>query len=364
MTTAAESAANRMHRSDFEQWMKQAAGTGYCANPVRLVGGSRVVDAASGEVITSYESSNEPDGITYVRCGNRRAVRCPSCSREYKGDMWHLVVAGAVGETKGVPGSIGSHPLVFATLTAPSFGAVHAVKKPGRSGNTRCRPRSVKKLCRHGRPTWCMAIHSPDAAIAGDPLCWECYDYLSQIVWQWYAPELWRRFTIALRRRLAQHVGMSELETRRLVRVQFAKVAEFQKRGVIHFHALIRLDGDATESDPFPSPAAAVLSSDLVRLAQESASSVSLTADPLSPSDRPRELRFGRQCDVRIVHRGVVDEEGELTDRAVAAYIAKYADQGNRGCRSWRDRWRVTTAYRSSQGDDRRSGSNDTAQCA
>ena len=30
---------------------------------------------------------------------------------------------------------------------------------------------------------------------------------------------------------------------RKLARVQFAKVAEFQRRGIIHFHALIRLDG-------------------------------------------------------------------------------------------------------------------------
>ena len=188
MSTTAESATRRMRRPDFERWMQQAAGTGYCSNPVKLVGSSKVVDARSGEVVSSYQSSSEPDGITYVRCGNRRAVRCPSCSREYKGDMWHLVVAGAVGGTKDVPVDVGTHPLVFVTLTAPTFGAVHAAKKPGRTGTTRCRPRSDKKLCPHGRPTWCMSVHSTDSRLAGEPLCRECYDYLGQIVWQWHAP--------------------------------------------------------------------------------------------------------------------------------------------------------------------------------
>ena len=35
----------------------------------------------------------------------------------------------------------------------------------------------------------------------------------------------------------------------------FAKVAEFQRRGVVHFHALIRVDGPsrlASAEDPFP----------------------------------------------------------------------------------------------------------------
>jgi hypothetical protein len=65
---------------------------------------------------------------------------------------------------------------------------------------------------------------------------------------------LWRRFTIALRRQLAHHLGLSEYATRQLVRVQFAKVAEYQRRGIIHFHALIRLDGKPTDDDLYPPP--------------------------------------------------------------------------------------------------------------
>ena len=65
---------------------------------------------------------------------------CPSCSHEYKGDVWHLVMAGAAGGIKGVPDTVAAHPLVFATFTAPSFGLVHAAKKPGRPGTRRCLP--------------------------------------------------------------------------------------------------------------------------------------------------------------------------------------------------------------------------------
>ncbi|PPF29922.1 replication initiation protein [Rathayibacter tritici] len=325
MQTLADSVTDRVRRPDFETWMKGAAATGYCANPVRLVGSSHVVDAVSGEIVSSYESAQQPDGVTYVRCGNRRAVRCPSCSHEYKGDMWHLVVAGAAGGTKDVPESVGGHPLVFLTLTAPSFGAVHSAKKSAHSGSARCRPRSKKELCAHGRPLWCMSIHDGESPLAGEPLCRECYDYVGHIVWQWHAPELWRRFTIALRRKIARSLGLSETATRKLVRVQFAKVAEFQKRGLIHFHALIRLDGDAQPGDPYPAPAVPIPSTVLARLAIESAASVSVVAPPIAPGDVARVLRFGGQADARAVVRGETGDDTELTDRAVAAYIAKYA---------------------------------------
>ena len=40
-----------------------------------------------GEVLSPYDTANDPDGVAYVRCGNRRASVCPSCSHEYKGDV-------------------------------------------------------------------------------------------------------------------------------------------------------------------------------------------------------------------------------------------------------------------------------------
>lgn len=321
--TYVDEVTNRLRRPDFERWMDQASSTGFCAQPVRLVGSTSTFDARTGDQIAHYSSTAEPDGITYVRCGNRRAARCPSCSYEYKADMWHLVVAGAAGGSKGVPDSVGEHPLAFVTLTAPSFGAVHAARKPGQ-GSARCRPRA-RKLCSHGRPTWCMSIHDHDSPAVGEPLCVECYDYESHITWQWHAPELWRRFVIRLRRELAASLGVSESSARKLVRVQFAKVAEFQRRGVVHFHALIRLDGDGTELDPFPSPLVPTSADQLADLARRAARGVEVVAAPLPGELTARSLRWGSQCDARPVYRQVETEDGRLTDRAVAAYIAKYA---------------------------------------
>ena len=127
-------------------------------------------------------------------------------------------------------------------------------------------------------------------------------------MWQWWAPELWRRFTIALRRQLARHLGLSETATRQLVRVQFAKVAEYQRRGVIHFHALIRLDGRPTDLDPYPPRPSR---STRRRWPTSSARPPARSPTPLPRSTAtisPRRLRFGAQIDARPV-TGAADRE-------------------------------------------------------
>ncbi len=328
MQTAAEVAA-RLSRPDLGRWLGQVEKVRHCAHPVRLVGGSDTVDCATGEVVGSYSSTREPDGVTYVRCGNRRASVCPSCSHEYKGDVWHVLMAGAAGGMKDVPDTVAAHPLVFATMTAPSFGPVHGAKKPGRPGSRRCLPRTGdrRKVCPHGRPLWCMAVHDHTDPMAGQPLCVDCYDYTAHLVWQWWAPELWRRFTITLRRRLAQHLGLSETAACRLVQVQFAKVAEFQRRGIVHFHALIRLDGAPTDTDAYPAPAVHVDSATLAELVLDAARSVWCDAPPVDVNDQPRRMRFGAQVDARPV-TGAADRDRhgpQLHPETVAAYIAKYA---------------------------------------
>jgi hypothetical protein len=224
---------------------------------------------------------------------------------------------------------VAAHPLVFATFTAPSFGPVHTAKKPGRPGSRRCTPRSRdrRQLCPHGRPTWCMAIHDHTDGLTGQPLCTDCYDYPTHLVWQWWAPELWRRFTIALRRQVARDLGLSETAARRLVRVQFAKVAEYQRRGVVHFHALIRLDGPPTDLDAYPAPAVHIDSATLATLVRSAAGLVAFTAPAIDPDDSPRRLRFGAQLDARPV-TGTADRQkhgAQLHPETVAAYIAKYA---------------------------------------
>ena len=204
--------ADRLRRRDLGRWLSQVEQVGHCAKPIRIVGSCDTIHVGTGEVLSSYCSSSEPDRVTYLRCGNRRRAVCPSCSFQYQGDVYHVIMAGAAGGMKDVPADIAEHPLIFATLTAPSFGAVHAAKKPGRGGTRRCRPRSGdgRQLCPHGRPRWCMTVHDHTDGQVGQPLCVECYDYAGHAVWQWHGPELWRRFTISLRRGIAAHLGVSE----------------------------------------------------------------------------------------------------------------------------------------------------------
>ena len=326
--TQAEVAA-RLSRPGLGRWLGQVQQVRRCAHPVRLVGSSDTINGLTGEVLASYTSSSEPDGVTYLRCGNRRASVCPSCSHEYKGDLWHVLMAGAAGGIKGVPDTVAAHPLVFASFTAPSFGLVHAVKKPGRPGSRRCLPRTGdrRQLCPHGRPRWCMAVHEHADPACGQPLCADCYDYTAHLVWQWWAPELWRRFTIALRRKVAHHLGLSENAARKLVRVQFAKVAEFQRRGIIHFHALIRLDGPPIDTEHYPAPAVDLDCAVLARLVRSSAAAIYYDAPPIDHDDVRRRLRFGAQLDARPV-TGNADRDThgrQLHPETVAAYIAKYA---------------------------------------
>ena len=219
---------------------------------------------------------------------------------------------------------------MFATVTAPSFGVVHGAAKPGRRGGRRCRPRTgdARQLCPHGRPSWCTAVHQHTDTVVGQPLCVDCYDYHTHLVWQWYTPELWRRFTIALRRQLARHLGVTETLCRGLVRVQFAKVAEVQRRGVVHFHALIRLDGPPIDEQRYPPPAVELEASALADLVVQAVRLVSCDAAAVDGIDRVRRLRFGRQVDVRVVHDQADRDHpagAALHPETVAAYVAKYA---------------------------------------
>jgi hypothetical protein len=232
--------------------------------------------------------------------------------------MWQLLYAGAAGGRKGVPESIRSHPLVFLTLTAPGFGPVHTTRADRTGGPARCRPaRDTPRLCPHGRPTWCTAIHTEDDPRLGHPLCADCYDYSGHIAFNWHAPELWRRFTITLRRVLARQAGLTAGEFTRRARVSFVKVAEFQRRGVVHFHALIRLDGPGEDYQP---PQLTIDAHGLAEAIRQAATQVRLTLE--MPEGPELVLHFGKQIDTQPVNSGPA---GELTPEHAARYIAKYA---------------------------------------
>ena len=95
-------------------------------------------------------------------------------------------------------------------------------------------------------------------------------------MWNNAAGELWRRTKQAIERHLAslaRHRGVPPVRIPlgngkyRLVapvRVSHGKAAEFQARGAVHFHALLRLDGiDPADLDAIIPPPAAITAADL-----------------------------------------------------------------------------------------------------
>ncbi|MGL5930192.1 MAG: replication initiator [Dermatophilaceae bacterium] len=293
-----------------------------CTRPVRLHGSTVTLDKAPGEVLSSSDSASAPLGALYRPCGNRRAHICPACSRTYARDTFALIRAGVCGG-KTVPEQVADNPLLFATFTAPSFGPVHGHRK-GRP----CRPRrrDDRTRCPHGRPLWCNATHEPGDDQAGAPLCSQCHDTTSAVIWQWHAPELWRRTTIALRRAIAARLGVHERDLNSRASIQYAKVAEYQDRGLVHFHALIRLDGPAAGGTGSRAPAG-LDAADLAQLVCDTTHTVTVLAEPVDDEDPPRVLAWGAQLDVRVVTTGSRTDhpDAPLTPEQVAGYLAKYA---------------------------------------
>lgn len=58
-----------------DDWPNALASVGNCVNPIRVVGLPHTVDAETGEAISTYSSSAEPLGVTFIPCGNCRALR-------------------------------------------------------------------------------------------------------------------------------------------------------------------------------------------------------------------------------------------------------------------------------------------------
>jgi len=288
---------------------------GGCLQPVLLRGRVDHIDGATGELLHRYTTVHEPGGVLPIACKTRRASQCPPCAEVYRADTYQLIRAGLSGG-KGIPATVAAHPCVFTTLTAPSFGLVHVQREKG-GRPLRCRPRRRGETCPHGRRMSCPEVHTRDDPRLGESLCPDCYDYTGAALFNACAPELWRRFTITLRRTLARQTGLTNKAFAAQVRVSFAKVAEYQRRGVVHFHAIIRLDGPAGPTTAPPAWASLAL---LTAAIDQAARSVHLEA-PATPSLPSRTLAWGRERDTRPI-----TTTGELTESKVAAYVAKAAE--------------------------------------
>jgi hypothetical protein len=127
-----------------------------------------------------------------------------------------------------------------------------------------------------------------------------------------------------LRRALAAALGVGARDFADHARLSYAKVAEYQRRGLVHFHAVIRLDVPDGPADPPP----AGLTHDALRDAITAAARAA-TLTTVRRDGTPLVLRWGAQLDLRPVTSTAAaqleDEAGEISDAALAGYIAKYA---------------------------------------
>lgn len=305
------------------RWEKQVRAAGYCEHPVRLKGRIlRMESLGAGQNSIAYTTSAEPDGWLLKACGNRRAAVCAPCSARYKADAWQLVAAGLRGG-KGIPVTVGEHPAVFATLTAPSFGAVHAASE--RSGHQPiCSPRRGAGRCPHGRPIACWERHPVSELRVGSPICVDCFDYRRAVLWNARAPELWRRTTIYIKRALARRCGLPQRDLAADVRLSYMKVAEFQRRGAVHCHAVIRLDGAEAWDGAVSTPPARFTTELLMEAVGDAVSEVTAPSPDLQII--PSNLGWGRELHLRRI---AVD--GDPDAAAAASYIAKYVTKSTEG---------------------------------
>ncbi|MFI9843986.1 replication initiator [Nonomuraea sp. NPDC051941] len=304
----------RLNHPDYDRWANQIKRTGGCRQPIHLRGKVDHYDPATGQLLHRYTTRAEPDGILRVPCKTRRASRCPACAETYRADTYHIIRTGLIGG-KGVPETVTTHPTLFVTLTAPSFGAVHTRRE--HNGKVQpCHARRNATTCPHGRVMSCTARHGRDDVRLGEPLCPDCYDYTGSVLYNALAPLLWKRFADSVRRHLAKLGGLFLKELRCHLTLSFAKVAEYQRRGVVHFHAVIRLDGPGGPDAP---PPAWATPDTLTRAIRHAANAVSAAA-PAYDDQPERVLRWGDQLDIRPITLS-----GDLTEQAVAGYIAKYA---------------------------------------
>ncbi|MGH8879217.1 MAG: replication initiator [Stackebrandtia sp.] len=339
-------------RDDYPRWLSHIHGAAGCTQPIRLTGRlrTRTVNTQTGQIITEtppVPTAAMPDGVIYKACGNRRSAVCPSCAEIYRADAYQLVAAGLKGG-KGIPDTVAGHPAIFATLTAPGFGIVHTTRTNKKGKPAPCRARKIPDLCRHGVDRRCMRRHQDGDHQLGTPLCVDCYDYDHHAVWNSQASELWRRTTIAANRLLARYAkdhGHAEK-----ARISFGKCAEFQRRGLVHFHILARFDGinddDRDEVIPPPAWANTFL---LIWVLREAAQQTRFHTQGLVLDDHQHNLidrpegwaiTWGGQVDIRPVRvrgddplseqrvAGELDHTGRrrmLTGNAVAGYLAKYA---------------------------------------
>ena len=140
------------------------------------------------------------------------------------------------------------------------------------------------------------------------------------MIWNNLLGELWRRTMIYLPRKLAKLTGMTQERLHELVRVSYAKVSEYQRRGLVHLHPVIRLDRrmPTYRKGEIRAPDKRFTTGLLEQALREAVVDVkAMVPDELGGG----EVRWGKQLDVEQLS----NDEDERRQRA--SYLAKYSSK-------------------------------------
>ena len=195
-----------------------------------------------------------------ARCWSYDHDICPSCA-----DLQLLYTKKMIGAGLEQDG----FKFYLLTLTAPSFGSTHTVPHSPSAASMRCA---------------CGEVHEHGSRLAGVALNLKNYRYRDQVAWNNYSSKLFRH---TIRKFEGELDGFA-----------WVAVREFQKRGTVHVHAVVRVDASL-------SPTAVVK-----RLKKASRT-------------ESRGSVWGRMVDVRLL----VDEDGTSTVRYLAS-VVNYAAKG------------------------------------
>jgi hypothetical protein len=269
------------------------------------------LNVATGEVSSK---------VIKVACKDRREAVCPACSRTYGTDAW-IVAATGINGGKGLPAEVVDCPRIFVTMTAPSFGSVHTIRTDGRC----VRDFSTEPRCEHGWLKSCGLRHEEDDGFLGLPVCEQCFRYRDAVLWNAHASRLWNATIRQMRRNLAMRLGIPRTELSRRASVHYLKVAEMQRRGLVHFHALARVDSVDIGASTLDESELVGAWSDAVRI-------VALSTDL-------GRFQWGEILDVKPLGKGADDP------RVLASYLAKYvtktAGEGLELARRFRSRRQI-----------------------
>lgn len=211
-----------------------------------------------------------------VRCGSRRVAECHGCARLYAGDVLAVIRSGLFGADAR------QRPATWVTLTAPgaaTFGQTHSQLKVG----------DKVRRCP------CGEYHNDSDALLGTPVDAAAFDYAAAADFN------------ARAGRLAT-VTFQKLGRIMSGRPDVARVVEYQVRGLVHIHALVR----------------GVVTEDMLRLVVQGGVNPR-TGRRIAPASHGG-WSWGTQCKAQLVTAGHGARLGAYMSKLVG-YAAKSAGE-------------------------------------